>query len=410
MHNRNESGLSRRTLIGSGVGAAVGLVSWPARAAIPGKVRIGAINPSSGVLAFPGQACVRGIDVGAKFAREKFGIDMEIIHADTQSRPENGRIAAENLIRQGCTVLIGAWDSGATISALQAAEAAKVPMVVHVASATQVTSQGFTQVFRYCPMSLTIVRKSLIELKSLLSSFKDTPTSAAIMHLNNTMGQSTAASIDQAWKEVDVPLKIAEHIPYDEKAKDLSVEVAKAKASGADALISVTRVNDAIMIIRECVKQGWNPKLIFSPNSNGVQDKAYYDALGKYGDGAMLSTLWYNPKAPDAAAILARFASDYPADWVDGNSGCAFEAVQIVANAVGRAGSSESAAIHAALQATDMMPILMSSGRIRFDATGQNMGSDVTLLQAQNGRPRVVAPRASAEATFQYPLVPFSAR
>src|SRR5690242_12661898 len=111
MKNRNENGLTRRTLLGSGVGAAVGLASWPVNAAVPGKIRVGAINPSSGVLAFPGQACVRGIDVGAKFAKEKFGVDLEIIHADTQSRPENGRIAAENLIRQGCTVLIGAWDS-----------------------------------------------------------------------------------------------------------------------------------------------------------------------------------------------------------------------------------------------------------------------------------------------------------
>jgi len=410
MKNRNEGGLTRRALLGSGVGAAAGIVSWPAKANATGKVRVGAINPSSGVLAFPGQACVRGIDAGAKFAKEKFGIDMEIVHADTQSRPENGRIAAENLIRQGCTVLIGAWDSGATISALQAAEAAKVPMVVHIATATQVTSQGFTQVFRYCPTSLTIVRKSLAELKSLLSPLKDMPTSAAIMHLNNTMGQSTAASIDQAWKEVDVPLKIAQYIPYDEKARDLSVEVAKAKASGADALISVTRVNDAIMIIRECVKQGWNPKLIFSPNSNGVQDKAYYDALGKYGDGAVLSTLWYNPKAPDAAAILKLFAADYPNDWLDANAGAGFEAVQIVADAVSRAGSSESGAIHAALKATDMTPILMSSGRIKFDASGQNMGGDVTMLQGQNGRPRVVAPQAVAEATLQYPLAPFNSR
>lgn len=410
MKSRTNNGLTRRTLLGSGVGAAVGLASWAGNAAPPSKIRVGAINPSSGVLAFPGQACVRGIDVGAKFAKEKIGVDLEIIHADTQSRPENGRIAAENLIRQGCTVLIGAWDSGATISALQAAEAAKVPMVVHIASATQVTSQGFTQVFRYYPTSLTIVRKSLIELKSLLSSIKDAPTSAAIMHLNNTMGQSTAASIDQAWKEVDVPLKIAEYIPYDERAKDLSVEVAKAKASGADALVSVTRVNDAIMIIRECTRQGWNPKMIFSPNSNGVQDKAYYDALGKYGDGAILSTLWYNPKAPDTAAILKRFASDYPNDWVDGNSGCAFEAVQIVADAVSRAGSSESAAIYSALKATDLTPTLMSSGKIKFDANGQNMGSDVTMLQGQNGRPRVVAPQSVAEATLQYPLVAFSSR
>src|SRR6202000_1078713 len=153
--------------------------------------------------------------------------------------------------------------------------AAKVPMVVHIATAPQVTSQGFTQVFRFYPTSLTVVRKSLVEFKTMLAGIDNPPKSAAVLHLNNTMGQSTAASIDQAWKEVDVPLKIAEYVPYDEKARDLSVGVGKGKASGADALVSVTRVNDAIMIIRECIKQGWNPKLIFSPNSNGVQDKAF---------------------------------------------------------------------------------------------------------------------------------------
>ncbi|MGY3530671.1 hypothetical protein ACVISU_003439 [Bradyrhizobium sp. USDA 4452] len=57
-----------------------------------------------------------------------------------------------------------------------------------------------------------------------------------------------------------------------------------------------------------------------------------------------------------------------------------------------------------------MTPILMSTGRIKFDASGQNMGGDVTMLQGQNGRPRVVAPQAAAEATLQYPLAPFNSR
>jgi branched-chain amino acid transport system substrate-binding protein len=391
------------------MGLAASLISWPAVAAAQ-KVKVGAIMPSSGVLAFPGQACVRGIDLGAKFAREKYGLDIEIVHADTQSRPENGRIAAENLIRQGCTVLIGAWDSGATISALQACEAAKVPMVVHIASATQVTSQGFTQVFRYYPTSLTIVRQSLVELKSVLGTLKDPPTSATILHLNNTMGQSTAASIDQAWKEVDVPLKIAQYVPYDEKAKDLSVEVAKAKASGADALVSVTRVNDAIMIARECIKQGWDPKMVFSPNSNGVIDKAYHDALGKYGDGPILAALWLNPKGADSDRIMKMFATDYPNDWFDANAGCAFEAVQIVGDAVKRASSSESSAIHAALKVTDMKPILMYGENTKFDATGQNINCSVVMLQGLQGTPRVVAPKAIAEASLEYPLKPYSKR
>jgi branched-chain amino acid transport system substrate-binding protein len=400
---------TRRTVLAGSLGAGAALLPWKARAALP-AVKVGAIMPSSGVLAFPGQACVRGINLGAKFAKEKFGVAMEVVHADTQSKPENGRIAAEGLIRQGCNVLIGAWDSGATISALQAAEAAKVPMVVHIASATQVTSQGFTQVFRFYPTASKIVRQSLGEMKAIVTSVENPPKTAALLHLNNTMGTSTATNIDQIWTEIGMPVQLVERIPYDEKARDLSVEVAKAKASGADALVSVTRVNDAVMIVRECVKQGWNPKMIFSPNGNGVPDKAFYDALGKYADDAMSSVVWYNPKSPEAQTIVDRFQAEYPGEWMDANSGCAFEAVQIVADAVARAKSTASPEIHNALKSTDMNPILMYSGPIKFDETGQNINSGVAVLQAKGSRPQVVAPGSIAMAKPQYPLAPFDKR
>jgi hypothetical protein len=52
-----------------------------------------------------------------------------------------------------------------------------------------------------------------------------------------------------------------------------SVAVAKARASLAESLMSVTRVNDAILTIRECVKQGGNPKLIFSPTQTASPKK-----------------------------------------------------------------------------------------------------------------------------------------
>jgi branched-chain amino acid transport system substrate-binding protein len=57
-----------------------------------------------------------------------------------------------------------------------------------------------------------------------------------------------------------------------------------------------------------------------------------------------------------------------------------------------------------------MTPILMNSGTIKFDETGQNIHSAITMLQAQKGRPRVIAPRDIAEASIQYPVQPFEAR
>ena len=197
MQEIKKGGLTRRMLLGGSFGIAAGLMPRRVMGAPP-KVKVGAIMPSSGIFAFPGQACVRGIDLGAKFARERFGVDIwrSFTRIRRVSR-RGGRVAAEGLIRQGCTVLIGAWDLGATISAPSMLRPLRFLMVVHIASATQVTSQGFTQVFRFYPTSLMIVQQSLNELKTIISTIDNPPKSVAVVHLNNTAGQSTAASIDR---------------------------------------------------------------------------------------------------------------------------------------------------------------------------------------------------------------------
>ena len=74
------------------------------------------------------------------------GVKLDVSFADSESKPENGRIAAERLIRDGCSVVVGAWDSGATISAAQACEAAKVPLVVNVGSARQMRNRKFRMI------------------------------------------------------------------------------------------------------------------------------------------------------------------------------------------------------------------------------------------------------------------------
>ena len=48
-----------------------------------------------------------------------------------------------------------------------------------------------------------------------------------------------------------MPYKVVDTIAYDPAARDLSVEVAKANATGAEALVMVSRLNDAILITRE---------------------------------------------------------------------------------------------------------------------------------------------------------------
>ena len=130
---------NRRQILATGAGAlGVGILPRPlfAQAA---PVKVGVILYLSGVQAFMGQQTRKGNEFGAKIVKESGGPAMEFIYGDAESKPESGRIVAERLIREGCTLLIGTNDSGSTISVAQAAEAAKIPFLINIASAPQIT-------------------------------------------------------------------------------------------------------------------------------------------------------------------------------------------------------------------------------------------------------------------------------
>ena len=372
-------------------------------------MKVGVILYLTGIQAFMGQQTRKGNEFGAKIVREAGGPPMEFIYGDAESKPESGRVVAERLLREGCTLLIGTNNSGSTISVAQAAEAAKVPFLINIASAPQITEQGFTQIFRNFTPATALVANAVARIKEISATTGVEPKTAVILHVNDTFGQGIMKGVDALWEKLQVPIKILDRISYDVRARDLSVEVAKAKVVGADLLMPITRVSDAILIIREMVKQNWSPMGIISPGSPGPYEKAFTDALGKYSDGYMSCVPWYNPQNKRAKEIASRFEKE-TGDRFDLNAAFAFEAVEVAADALKRAGSSEPAAIHAALKTTNIEDHIIYGGPIRFDEKGQNPNIGGVMLQNQNGRPVVVGPADAQEAKAVFPLVPFDKR
>lgn len=406
----NEFGMTRRRVIATGVSSlALGVASPAVLRAQTSTLKVGVILPLSGVISFPGIATRRGTDLAVKMFADQ-GTKLEVEYADTESKPETGRTAAEKLIRGGASVIIGAWDSGATISAAQACEAAKVPLVVNVGSAPDITEQGFTQIFRNFPPATAIVGKGLALFKALPRGNGFDPKTAVVMHVNDTFGQAVAGGVKVVWEKLGIDIKILDVISYDLRARDLSVEVAKAKATGADLVCPITRVNDAILIVREMIKQDYNPMAIYGPSSPGPYEKAFTDALGKYSNDYMTSVPWYDNSRAITKEVLARWTKELPNDRFELNSGFGWESIQIVADAFKRAGSAKPADLHAALKQTNIADHPMDGGPITFDAKGQNVNIGVPLLQNQNQEPVVIAPANSAQAKPKLPMTPWSKR
>lgn len=403
------SRFSRRTVL-KGAAAVTSTLSMPGILRAQGStLKVGVILPLSGILSFPGIATRRGTELAIKMFADD-GVKLDVVFADTESKPENGRTAAERLIRDGATVLVGAWDSGATISAAQAAEAAKVPLVVNVGSAAQITEQGFTQIFRNFPPSSEIVTKGVELFKNLPRSNGFNPKTAVVLHVNDTFGQVTGAAVKGAWEKAGVDIKILDTISYDARARDLSIEVSKAKATGADLVCPITRVNDAILIVREMIKQDYNPMAIYGPSSPGPYEKAFTDALGKYSDDYMTSVPFYDPTRAITKKVLERWAKEFNGQRFELNAGFGWESIQVVADAFKRAKSTGAPELHAALKQTNIAEHPMFGGPITFDAKGQNVNIGVPLLQNQGGKPLVVAPDSIAEAKVKLPMTKWSDR
>jgi branched-chain amino acid transport system substrate-binding protein len=401
---------SRRRLLKAGAAAAsLSALSFPGIVrAQASTLKVGVILPLSGVLSFPGIATRRGTELAIKMFAEQ-GTRLDVTFADTESKPENGRVAAERLIRDGCSVIVGAWDSGATISAAQACEAAKVPLVVNIGSARQITEHGFTQVFRNFSPSDDIVTHGVQRFKELLRpGFQ--PKTAVLLHVNDTFGQATGGAVKAVWEKAGLDIKILDVISYDLRARDLSVEVAKAKATGADLVAPITRVNDAILIVREMVKQDYNPMAIYGPSSPGPYEKAFTDALGKYANDYLVSVPWYDASRPLTKRVLERWTKEFPDGRFELNSGFGWEGIQIVVDAFHRAKSTKPADLHAALKQTKITDHVMAGGPISFDAKGQNPNISIPLLQIQNQQPVVIGPKDFAQAAAKLPMTKWSAR
>ena len=161
------------------------------------------------------------------------------------------------------------------------------------------------------------------------------------MHVNDTFGTAMQKGIGGVFPKFDMPYKIADTIAYDPAARDLSVEVAKAKATGADSLLMVSRLNDAMLITRELVKQRWTPTAILSMGPGWYEDQ-YLKTLGKLADGPMSFVPWYDPNKKLSKLLEAALAKAHPGINLNTNHIYTFEALLIAADAYKRAGSSRS--------------------------------------------------------------------
>src|SRR5437868_3810268 len=372
------------------------------------KLKVGVLLPRSGFQGFIGQSCQKGADLAPGVLKDMLGVELELMNADFESNVDTARTRAERLIQEGAHVLVGPFDSGAASAIAQVAEQRGVPFVINIAAAPQITEQGYKYVFRNFQTAQDIVRNGLSLIGDLFQATNTVPRTAVFMHVNDTFGQAMAKGIGAMLpRATRLPFKIVDQISYDPAAKDLTVEVSKAKASNADFLLLVCRLNDSIILRREMVKQRWNPMGIVSPGSPGMYEEQYFKTLGKLSEYSISNVPWYNPNAKLTKVVEKAFLKQNPRDKLvfhGLNAGFTFEAILIAADAFKRARSTDPKTLAEAIRQTNIADKMMLGGPIKFNAKGQVEGIGSAWVQHLTLLPTVVLPKEAATAKPVFPV------
>lgn len=400
---------TNRWLLALSVLLCIALTSCGAPSAGPGQpktIKVGALYPLSGELAQIGDNVRNGLvlaveDINAAGGiRSMGGAKIELVFGDTQGKPDVGVSEVDRLVQQeGVVAIIGCYQSAVTIPATQEAERLQVPFIVDIAVANKITERGFRWVFRVGPKADSYAADQVAFLKDLPSLGGPEIRKVALLHEDTDWGQSTAEAQKRFLKEAGI--EVLTEVTYPANAADLTTEVSKAAATNPDAILTVTYLNDAVLITQAREKLGLK-NILFMDTAGGTIDPEYIQRLGSAADG-MLTVVEFSKFAKGSAELNERYRARFGEDMT-GNSVHSYQAGLVLADALERAGTTEKNALRDAIARTDMSgeKVVLPSGRVQFGEDGQNKFARLYVVQIQKGELMPVWPPAVATAKIQF--------
>ena len=415
-------GIGRRSFV-TGAGAAAGLsaVVFPAvLRAQPPTVKIGVIHPVTGPLAEPGQACRAGAQMGAEEINAAGGIKalggarLELLLADTQSKPDVARPEAERLVNAGAQLLMGAFSSGDSAAIVPVAQQRQIPFLIDISAADPITAnvaksvkdgqQKVQYVYRNFPTGSMFGQRAVQFMGEIFKEAGVAPKRVVLMYANDLFGQVQARSFQAAHKAAGPAWDIVEVIPWPEPPADLSTEVARLRAAKPDIIAPITRPASALLLLPEIARQRVEAMGIISPGSPGLYEAGQIEKLKGDLELVMDNVPWPDFKNPRTRRVADEYTKRTGGKTFDTNSVFSYDGIHILADVLERAKSTKPDAVVDAIRQTRFTGALaVSVGPVAFNEIGDNPNASTAMIQILGQKPVVVWPKESAEQKLVLP-------
>ena len=415
------SRLDRRDLLRGATAASLGVGAFPAvLRAQPRTIKIGMVEPLTGPMADVGQDSRLGAQLAIEAVNAAGGIKslgsarLELLVADSQTKVDAARAEAERLINGGAQLLTGGFHSAHVATLTPLAQQRRIPYIIDISAADQPTAniaksvregqQKVQYVYRIFPGTATFGRNAVRFMTEVFKEAGVSPARIVVLYSNDLFGKTQTESFLNAQKVANPGFEVVETIPYPENAADLSTEVSRAKAAKPDIIAPVTRPATAILLLEELAKQRVEVMGVISPGAPGLYETRQIQQLKDLIEYVMDATVYANYRKPETQKVAAEYAKRSGGRNFDASGSYSYDAIQVIADVLERAASTDPDAIVAAIKKTNFPGGLsVSTGPIVFNETGDNPNASTAMLQILGQKPRVVWPKDVAEQRFVFP-------
>ena len=340
-------------------------------------IKIGGLAPLTGDVSVYGVA----VDNGVKMAVEEINADggvlgkqIEYIVYDEKGDATEAVNAYNKLVQSDNVVaIVGDVTSKPTLAVAQQAAKDKIPLITASGTAENITQAG-ENIFRAC-----FIDPFQGELMASYASKKlEKKTAAIIYNISDDYSKGLYEAFEAA--AGDLGIEVVQVEGYGKATVDFKAQLTNIKSKNPDVIFLPVYYQDVALIAVQAKELGIEAQFLGADGWDGVigqVDESNMDAV----NGAYFCSQ-YSAQSddPNLQAFLSKYKETYGMD-ASQFAVLGYDAMQMLAQAISEAGSTDSAAITSAMAAIDFTGL---TGHMTFDEN-RNPVKSAAITQIDNG-------------------------
>lgn len=339
------------------------------------EIKIGMMSALSGNEAKMGQDMKQAAELAVDEINAAGGINgskIKLVAQDDACDPQTATAAANKLVSEGVTAVVGGYCSGAAIPATGVFHQNGIPTVITAANSQKIADQKFPEIFM---INGTGVHQAQMATEYMVNQKQ--AKKIAIIHDNSAFAKDLAEVTKKQVESAGAKVVVFDAVNPDET--DFSSLVSKLKQAQPDATYWTAYYKGGGLFIKQFKQQGVSGIIGVG---DGANDKMLIDIAGK---AAAEGTFITNSPTAEFLPDAKKFVDDYKGRFSQEPgpySALQYDGIKVMADAIKRAGSTDKKAITEALAKSDVKTL---TGQVSFTPQGTLTKSNFVVLQVKEG-------------------------